>query len=153
MTYGMRVPREDKVYAFNTGKQPHVLFLAVAGRRIQISPHFSTANPQSATAPQHAIPQLASPRLCALMASSAEGDPSPQSPPPPRGWLSGLVSGAGRLLAAVLDPESSASDTTSPSSPESSQSPQRRALAAAGTRSTLSPPRRKFQMPREMLAP
>ncbi|TKW37700.1 hypothetical protein SEVIR_1G065300v4 [Setaria viridis] len=60
------------------------------------------------------------------MAASAEGDPSP----PPRGWLSGLVSGAGRLLAAVLDPESSASDTTS-SSPESSQSPPRRALAAA----------------------
>ncbi|CAL5023659.1 unnamed protein product [Urochloa decumbens] len=62
------------------------------------------------------------------MASSAEGDPSP---PPTRGWLSGLVSGAGRILAAVLDADSSASDTTS-SSPESSQSPPppRRALAA-----------------------
>ncbi|CAL4971056.1 unnamed protein product [Urochloa decumbens] len=59
------------------------------------------------------------------MASSAEGDPSP---PPPRGWVSGLVSGAGRILAAVLDADSSASDTTSSSS-ESSQSPPRRALA------------------------
>ncbi|CAN6271643.1 unnamed protein product [Urochloa humidicola] len=63
------------------------------------------------------------------MASSAEGDPSPPMPPPPRGWLSGLVSGAGRILAAVLDADSAASDTTS-SSPESSQSPPPRALAA-----------------------
>ncbi|CAO2171339.1 unnamed protein product [Urochloa humidicola] len=62
------------------------------------------------------------------MASSAEGDPS--LPPAPRGWLSGLVSGAGRILAAVLDADSSASDTTS-SSPGSSQSPPRLALAAA----------------------
>ncbi|XP_066318018.1 uncharacterized protein [Miscanthus floridulus] len=60
--------------------------------------------------------------------STAAGDPSPR--PPPGGWLSGLVSGAGRLLAAVLDPESSASDTT-PSSPESSQSPPRRDQATA----------------------
>ncbi|XP_039788418.1 uncharacterized protein LOC120654821 [Panicum virgatum] len=63
------------------------------------------------------------------MASSAAGDSS-LPPPPLRGWISGLVSGAGRLLAAVLDPDSSASDTTT-SSPESSQSPPRRALVAA----------------------
>ncbi|KAG0531968.1 hypothetical protein BDA96_04G067600 [Sorghum bicolor] len=62
-----------------------------------------------------------------MKASTAAGDPSP---PPPRRWLSGLVSGAGRLLAAVLDPESSASDTMS-SSPDSSQSPPRRDQATA----------------------
>ncbi|XP_062221271.1 uncharacterized protein LOC133920688 isoform X2 [Phragmites australis] len=50
--------------------------------------------------------------------ASAAGDPSP----PPGGWLSGLVSGAGRLLAAVIGSESSASNASS-SSPESSQSP------------------------------
>ncbi|TVU32820.1 hypothetical protein EJB05_24578, partial [Eragrostis curvula] len=54
------------------------------------------------------------------MASSAAGKPSP---PPPGGWLSDLISGASRILAAVLGPESSASDGTSSSSPESSQSP------------------------------
>ncbi|KAL6888428.1 hypothetical protein ACP4OV_009454 [Aristida adscensionis] len=53
------------------------------------------------------------------MASSAADDPSP---PPPGGWLSGLVSGAGRILAAVLGSESSQSDASS-SSQESSQSP------------------------------
>ncbi|KAK3152281.1 hypothetical protein QOZ80_2BG0156790 [Eleusine coracana subsp. coracana] len=57
------------------------------------------------------------------MASSAAGEPS--RPPPPGGWLSGLVSGAGRILAGVaaaLGPESSSDDDTS-SSPDSSQSP------------------------------
>ncbi|XP_062227699.1 uncharacterized protein LOC133925980 isoform X2 [Phragmites australis] len=42
---------------------------------------------------------------------SASGGASPPAapPPPPRGWIAGLVSGAGRLLAAVLGPESSGS--------------------------------------------
>jgi len=78
-----------------------------------------------------------------MKASTAAGDPSPR--PPPGGWLSGLVSGAGRLLAAVLDPESSASDTTS-SSPESSQSSPRRDQATAGTLSLSRSPR--FENPR-----
>ncbi|KAK3156149.1 hypothetical protein QOZ80_2AG0103480 [Eleusine coracana subsp. coracana] len=69
------------------------------------------------------------------MASSAAGEPS-RPPPPPGGWLSGLVSGAGRILAGVaaaLGPESSDDDDTS-SSPESSQSPPPpcRALITAG---------------------
>ncbi|KAL6629082.1 hypothetical protein ACP70R_028847 [Stipagrostis hirtigluma subsp. patula] len=67
----------------------------------------------AATRKQHSTP-LNSP----LMAAPAAGDPSP----PPGGWLSGLVSGAGRLLAAVLGSESSGSDSAS-SSPESSQPP------------------------------
>ena len=110
---------------------------------------------RSATAAQQASTpsSLLSSRLCTLMASSAAGDSSLPPPPPPlRGWISGLVSGAGRLLAAVLDPDSSASDTTT-SSPESSQSPPRRALVAAGTRSPFLSPRSQFRKPREMLAP
>ncbi|KAL5213207.1 hypothetical protein ABZP36_024054 [Zizania latifolia] len=58
------------------------------------------------------------------MASAAAGNPTP--PPSERsgGWLSGLVSGAGRLLATVLGPDSPDSGTGSASSsPESSQSP------------------------------
>lgn len=144
-TNDMWAPREDVEYAFRRGKQPArkpPWSLAVARRRIQNSP-ISAPQPHVRTPARPPV----SPRLCAPMAASAEGDPSP----PPRGWLSGLVSGAGRLLAAVLDPESSASDTTS-SSPESSQSPPRRALAAAGTHSPFLP-QPKFQMPREMLAP
>ncbi|XP_062234044.1 uncharacterized protein LOC133931222 isoform X2 [Phragmites australis] len=53
-----------------------------------------------------------------MESSAAGGDPPPRpsvsgraSPPPPtpppRGWLAGLVSGAGRILAAVLGPDSS----------------------------------------------
>lgn len=89
-------------------------------------------NRKSATQHSHLSPRLHSP----MKASAAAGDPSP---PPPRGWLSGLVSGAGRLLAAVLDPESSASDTTS-SSPDSSQSPPCRDRATASTLSLSLPP-------------
>ncbi|KAK8455666.1 hypothetical protein SEVIR_4G200800v4 [Setaria viridis] len=39
----------------------------------------------------------------------ASPPPPPPPPPPPRGWLAGLVSGAGRILAAVLGPEPTAS--------------------------------------------
>jgi len=41
-------------------------------------------------------------------ASSAGASPPAPPPPPPTGWLAGLVSGAGRILAAVLRPEPSA---------------------------------------------
>uniref|UniRef100_A0A0A9CMW5 Uncharacterized protein n=1 Tax=Arundo donax TaxID=35708 RepID=A0A0A9CMW5_ARUDO len=46
---------------------------------------------------------------------SESGGASPPAPPPPpaRGWLAGLVSGAGRILAAVLGPESSSSGSGS----------------------------------------
>jgi hypothetical protein len=43
----------------------------------------------------------------------ASPSPPPPPPPPPRGWLAGLVSGAGRILAAVLGPEPSASSSVS----------------------------------------
>ncbi|KAL5208857.1 hypothetical protein ABZP36_033292 [Zizania latifolia] len=57
------------------------------------------------------------------MASAAAGDPRPTPVERPGGWLSGLVSGAGRLLAAVLGPDSPDSGTGSASStPESPQS-------------------------------
>uniref|UniRef100_A0A0D9WST9 Uncharacterized protein n=1 Tax=Leersia perrieri TaxID=77586 RepID=A0A0D9WST9_9ORYZ len=54
-------------------------------------------------------------------AAGGDGDPlAPQSggaspapvAPPPRGWISGLVSGAGRIIASVLGPDSSASGST-----------------------------------------
>uniref|UniRef100_A0A804R4W3 Protein KAKU4 n=1 Tax=Zea mays TaxID=4577 RepID=A0A804R4W3_MAIZE len=43
----------------------------------------------------------------------AGASPPPPPPPPPRGWLAGLVSGAGRILAAVLGPEPSSSGSGS----------------------------------------
>ncbi|KAG2613425.1 uncharacterized protein LOC120704938 [Panicum virgatum] len=46
-------------------------------------------------------------------ASSAGASPPAPPPPPPTGWLAGLVSGAGRILAAVLGPEPSASASVS----------------------------------------
>ncbi|XP_062217246.1 uncharacterized protein LOC133917358 [Phragmites australis] len=57
--------------------------------------------------------------LSSHMAAAAADD---SSPPQPGGWIAGLVSGAGRLLAAVLGPESSAASSSSSSSQESSQS-------------------------------
>ncbi|CAN6216081.1 unnamed protein product [Urochloa humidicola] len=47
--------------------------------------------------------------------SAASGGASPPAPPapPPSGWLSGLVSGAGRFLAAVLGPEPESSGSVS----------------------------------------
>uniref|UniRef100_A0A0E0G2F1 Uncharacterized protein n=1 Tax=Oryza nivara TaxID=4536 RepID=A0A0E0G2F1_ORYNI len=63
------------------------------------------------------------------MATAAAGDDPPSPPPPaerPGGWLSGLVCGAGRLLAAVLGPDSPDSGTggsASSSQESSSQSP------------------------------
>ncbi|KAG2607682.1 uncharacterized protein LOC120671474 isoform X2 [Panicum virgatum] len=50
------------------------------------------------------------PRPSAPSAGASPPDPPPPPPPPPpTGWLAGLVSGAGRILAAVLGPEPSAS--------------------------------------------
>ncbi|CAM0909013.1 unnamed protein product [Alopecurus aequalis] len=43
----------------------------------------------------------------------ASPPPPPPPPPPPSGWLSGLFSGAGRILASVLGPDSSSSPTGS----------------------------------------
>ncbi|XP_052159863.1 uncharacterized protein LOC127777325 isoform X3 [Oryza glaberrima] len=65
------------------------------------------------------------------MESPAAGgaSPAPEAPPPPpRGWISGLVSGAGRILASVLGPDSPAAasgsaTTTSATSPSASSSP------------------------------
>ncbi|KAG8044195.1 hypothetical protein GUJ93_ZPchr0228g22251 [Zizania palustris] len=60
------------------------------------------------------------------MASAAASDLPPTPAERPGGWLSGLVSGAGRLLAAVLGPDSPDSGTgtgSASSTPESSQSP------------------------------
>ncbi|KAF2943387.1 uncharacterized protein [Oryza sativa Japonica Group] len=63
------------------------------------------------------------------MATAAAGDDPPSPPPPaerPGGWFSGLVCGAGRLLAAVLGPDSPDSGTggsASSSQESSSQSP------------------------------
>ncbi|XP_015688400.1 uncharacterized protein LOC102700499 isoform X3 [Oryza brachyantha] len=54
------------------------------------------------------------------MASADEDDPPP--PDRPGGWLSGLVSGAGRLLAAVLGPDSPDSSAGSASSSQESSS-------------------------------
>ncbi|KAG0515450.1 hypothetical protein BDA96_10G279800 [Sorghum bicolor] len=54
------------------------------------------------------------PRPSASAGASPPAPPPP--PPPPRGWLAGLVSGAGRILAAVLGPEPSASGSGSISS-------------------------------------
>ncbi|KAJ1260196.1 hypothetical protein BS78_10G213900 [Paspalum vaginatum] len=48
--------------------------------------------------------------------SASAGAPPPAPPPPPpppRGWLAGLVSGAGRILSAVLGPEPSTSGSGS----------------------------------------
>nr|CAB3468622.1 unnamed protein product [Digitaria exilis] len=45
--------------------------------------------------------------------SASGGATPPPPPPPPRGWLAGLVSGAGRILASVLGPESSSSGSGS----------------------------------------
>uniref|UniRef100_A0A0E0CGJ8 Uncharacterized protein n=1 Tax=Oryza meridionalis TaxID=40149 RepID=A0A0E0CGJ8_9ORYZ len=63
------------------------------------------------------------------MATAAAAGDDPPPPPPaerPGGWFSGLVSGAGRLLAAVLGPDSPDSGTggsASSSQESSSQSP------------------------------
>jgi hypothetical protein len=54
------------------------------------------------------------PRPWASAGASPPAPPPP--PPPPKGWLAGLVSGAGRILAAVLGPEPSASGSGSISS-------------------------------------
>ncbi|KAK3130982.1 hypothetical protein QOZ80_6BG0500530 [Eleusine coracana subsp. coracana] len=49
--------------------------------------------------------------------SSASGGASPPPPdPPPTGWLAGLVSGAGRILASVLGPDSSGCSSCSTAS-------------------------------------
>ncbi|WVZ79124.1 hypothetical protein U9M48_026738 [Paspalum notatum var. saurae] len=60
------------------------------------------------------------------MESSAAGGhtppPPPAPPPPPRGWLAGLVSGAGRILSAVLGPEPSTSGSGSIASASASAS-------------------------------
>ncbi|KAL6603096.1 hypothetical protein ACP70R_043457 [Stipagrostis hirtigluma subsp. patula] len=52
-------------------------------------------------------------------ASGGASLPPPPPPPPPRGWLAGLVSGAGRLLAAVLGPDPSGAGSTATASDES----------------------------------
>ncbi|KQK16907.2 hypothetical protein BRADI_1g31357v3, partial [Brachypodium distachyon] len=95
------------------------------------------------------------------MESSAAGGERPQRsgggassppppPPPPSGWLAGLVSGAGRLLAAVLGPDSPsvsasasgsvASDDGSASSSPSSFRPRSEGYYS-GTGSSSFPPK------------
>ncbi|KAI4969877.1 hypothetical protein ZWY2020_000791 [Hordeum vulgare] len=59
--------------------------------------------------------------------SGGASPPPPPPPPPPRGWLAGLVSGAGRLLASVLGPD------------PSSSSPRGSASAASGGSASSSP--------------
>jgi hypothetical protein len=79
------------------------------------------------------------------MPSSAAGEPPPAQP---GGWLSGLVSGAGRILsgvAAVLGPDPASDATSSSPGSESSQSPPRPPpRRAAGTTSPA--PRRAFRI-------
>ncbi|XP_025810388.1 uncharacterized protein LOC112888395 [Panicum hallii] len=62
-------------------------------------------------------------------ASYAAASPPAPPPPSPTGWLAGLVSGAGRILAAVLGPEPSASASVSGS----------RSIASAGASDGGSP--------------
>jgi hypothetical protein len=86
-------------------------------RRTQISSiSYSFRRAHSCSSRPRAPPSMESgePRPSA----SGWASPPPPNPPspPPKGWLAGLVSGAGRILASVLGPEPSGCGTGSTSS-------------------------------------